>query len=872
MPRRLWRPLAAVGVAAMAAATVGVTTYAASAATTSRIAGSSRYETAAAVSASQFAPGVAVAFVATGTAFPDALAGGPAAAALHGPVLLTEPSSVPPATADELKRLTPGRIVVLGGPAAVSDATLSALQAYTSGTVTRLSGTDRYATAAAISQAAFPSSGLDTVYVTTGTGFADALAAGPIAGMRGVPVLLVQPDAVPTATADELRRLAPKSITILGGAAVVGPAAEDALHAFSGTVTRIGGADRFITSSDLSRSFVAPGVSTVFLATGLAFPDALAAGPVGALTPGPLMLVPKDCVPPSVDAEIRRLGPQRIVLLGGTGAVGSGVAAGTVCSGSAPVDVTTSGGPDRTAVVEAPDFAGDAFADPWDYSNSEDVHVGTPQMSDGGTISGGLLSYTGGTSYPWMDPLPYLPGSTPLDRDGPRNPIDTATYTHLSVRLYVSENVIGQISWATCDWSKDKSCTGAMGVPINAGWHIYDWKLASNTSGAPAAWSGRALMLRFLPANKAGVQIKVDWMRLHGTAAPMPFTFAPAAGGSNEVIWDTDTDPSNNVAGAPGWGSLGTVSGTTASLPYDELPPGSYRLYARSGGTNGPYTAPLTVVPRPRLVIDSPGPAGGDDWATTVRHNPWDFAGLDDVGRQGNMCNATIVSPNVLSANNCGSEVDNPFFFLPNPAPIDGSTWHHLTLRMRYDGPFGLNGGPTGGSVARLIWYPKSNPGADQNIDDLVVYPGWQTIHVDLETNPPSAIVDSTQQAAKIGWAGQVITSLRLDPNEDVSQRHWYVDDVRISRDVVGHNGQFTLRLHDATGLGGQTATVYLDKDRSGFDGTSAGTFSLSGGDNTLAVTMPGSLANGTYYPYVVVSGAYGPARRYADTPIALTR
>jgi Cell wall binding domain 2 (CWB2) len=92
-----------------------------------RLAGGDRYATAAAVSAAVFGPGVPVAYVATGAGFPDALAGGPAAGDQGGPLLLVAKDSVPPATAAELARLKPARIVVLGGPSVVSDAVASAL-------------------------------------------------------------------------------------------------------------------------------------------------------------------------------------------------------------------------------------------------------------------------------------------------------------------------------------------------------------------------------------------------------------------------------------------------------------------------------------------------------------------------------------------------------------------------------------------------------------------------------------------------------------------------------------------------------------------------------------------------------------------------
>jgi hypothetical protein len=69
-------------------------------------------------------------FIATGQSYPDALAGGPAAAKEGGPLLLVR-SFIPLATANELQRLGPARIVVLGGAGVVSAAVATGLGAYT---------------------------------------------------------------------------------------------------------------------------------------------------------------------------------------------------------------------------------------------------------------------------------------------------------------------------------------------------------------------------------------------------------------------------------------------------------------------------------------------------------------------------------------------------------------------------------------------------------------------------------------------------------------------------------------------------------------------------------------------------------------------
>jgi putative cell wall-binding protein len=95
------------------------------AAAVERIAGADRYATSAAVSAT-FAPGSAAVFLAIGTNFPDALAGGAAAGALGSPVVLTATNALLPVTAAELTRLAPRRAVVLGGPTLVSEAVVVA--------------------------------------------------------------------------------------------------------------------------------------------------------------------------------------------------------------------------------------------------------------------------------------------------------------------------------------------------------------------------------------------------------------------------------------------------------------------------------------------------------------------------------------------------------------------------------------------------------------------------------------------------------------------------------------------------------------------------------------------------------------------------
>ncbi|MDQ4034659.1 MAG: PQQ-dependent sugar dehydrogenase [Chloroflexota bacterium] len=198
-----------------------------------RVSGADRYATAAAISSRWYPAGPPAAFVATGANFADALAGAPAAALRDSPLLLVTQNAIPGPTSTELSRLKPQRIYVLGGTGVVSAAVAAQLDAYTVGPVTRLAGANRYVTGAAIVRAFWTRSA--TGYAATGTGFADALAGGAAAGRAGVPMLLVEGGSVPLPTGQEILRLGPRGLTILGGTGAVSSGAETALKRLLGT-------------------------------------------------------------------------------------------------------------------------------------------------------------------------------------------------------------------------------------------------------------------------------------------------------------------------------------------------------------------------------------------------------------------------------------------------------------------------------------------------------------------------------------------------------------------------------------------------------------------------------------------------------------
>jgi putative cell wall-binding protein len=285
-----------------------------------RVAGSNRYNTSAALAASSDPSDISTVYVVTGGAFPDGLVAAVAAGRAGGLVLLTQTKSIPSAVRSELSRLDPDRIVIAGGPAAVSPKVEKDLQNFAPD-VTRLSGADRYDTAALVAKMSYPE-GADIVYLASGANFPDALAASPVAAFTDGPVLLTRSNSLPKTTRKVIQSLNPSKIVVIGGEAAVSAKVFDVVDSLTdATMTRRAGSNRYSSAAQLSKTTFPSGVDAVYIATGTAFPDGVSAAGSAALAGGPMLLTSPASVPGSVLAEIERLNPGRVVVVGGTAAI-----------------------------------------------------------------------------------------------------------------------------------------------------------------------------------------------------------------------------------------------------------------------------------------------------------------------------------------------------------------------------------------------------------------------------------------------------------------------------------------------------------------------------------------------------------------------
>jgi len=89
-------------------------------------------------------------------------------------------------------------------------------------------------------------------------------------------------------------------------------------------VQRLSGGDRYETAMAVSQRF-GPNVPVLYVATGNDFADGLSAASAAAHVGGPLLLTPTAALPTRIRAEIVRLAPKQIIVVGGESIVGPDV-------------------------------------------------------------------------------------------------------------------------------------------------------------------------------------------------------------------------------------------------------------------------------------------------------------------------------------------------------------------------------------------------------------------------------------------------------------------------------------------------------------------------------------------------------------------
>lgn len=296
---------------------VPASTVQAAAISTSRLAGSDRYATAVAISQAGWSQADTV-IIATGLNYPDALAASALTKSKDAPILLTETAAMDQSVVDEIKRLKATKAILIGGTGVVGTGVEDQLIGLGL-SITRLGGTDRYDTSVKIGETIGVSSG---IIVATGLNFPDALSIAPIAAIKSMPVLLSPGDALdPYVSAYIAGKSIPVSY-ILGGSDVV----SDVVASSVPNSKRLSGGDRYATNMSIINKFAGDlNFDTVYLATGLNFPDALSGSALAAKNNAPIILTEQDSISPDVLNLITSMDVKNVVILGGTNVVSQNI-------------------------------------------------------------------------------------------------------------------------------------------------------------------------------------------------------------------------------------------------------------------------------------------------------------------------------------------------------------------------------------------------------------------------------------------------------------------------------------------------------------------------------------------------------------------
>ena len=229
-----------------------------------RIAGADRYETSAKISKRTFPNHIKTVVLASGENFADSLVAGSLANKENAPVLLTQKEKLPRAIKDEVDRLNPEQIIIVGGEKSVN---ISGLK-----NVKRLAGKDRYQTSVEVYKYLNPNG---KVALASGLTFADALCATPLSSKENLPIILTDGHNLPKGiTKDKVSLIfgGEKSINIKG----------------LENTRRLAGADRYETALIIAKEY--GNLEKFVLADGRNYPDALSVAPLAHKNNQPILL------------------------------------------------------------------------------------------------------------------------------------------------------------------------------------------------------------------------------------------------------------------------------------------------------------------------------------------------------------------------------------------------------------------------------------------------------------------------------------------------------------------------------------------------------------------------------------------------------
>ncbi|MFQ5011256.1 cell wall-binding protein Cwp10 [Clostridioides difficile] len=264
--------------------------------TVKKLKGADRFETAIKISQSGWTKSDTVVIVnGEDKSMVDGLTATPLASVKNSPILLSSNEKLPQKTVEELKRLNPSKVVVIGGNNSMPNSVVEAIKAVNSKiSVQRIGGDTRYQTSINIAKEIDRTNNVSKLYIGAGNGEADSLSIASLAGKEKTPIVLTQKDGVDNEAEQFIKSNKVSNIYFIGGVEKISNKAIEQVGKIANkdiSNNRVAGQTRQETNAKVIDKFYSQSkLDGVVVANQDKLIDALAVGPLAAKNNSPVIL------------------------------------------------------------------------------------------------------------------------------------------------------------------------------------------------------------------------------------------------------------------------------------------------------------------------------------------------------------------------------------------------------------------------------------------------------------------------------------------------------------------------------------------------------------------------------------------------------
>ena len=330
-----------------------------------------------------------------------------------------------------------------------------------------------------------------------------------------------------------------------------------------------------------------------------------------------------------------------------------------------------------------------------------------------------------------------------------------------------------------------------------------------------------------------------------------------------------------NIGAAAGWSGdiyalrIDPGSRAAASFCFDNITLANSNL-ASIPTVSATSPVLLTVKERPLATFAQPDKEGGTDYFASVTGDPSNMNSAADIKFTAGLSSATIYPANPYT-DSAGLVRIGDFFEATSTAgsddPINGSVYKGTPINpdlyrlVCFD--LDVIKDPTVyRTVARVLWFRDDVP---VNGDDIVIKTnGEKRYCLRLDSLPIEGLASGSPHPWQWNSNGTGIDYFRVDAIEESEATTFRIGDIRVASDHLA-NSRFAFVIEGSLN---KTVEVFLSAaSRSTTGGFSIGTLA-AGRSSQVLMWDSGAVAEGFYYPYLVVEGN----TYYADAPVRVLR